>query len=196
MDALEYTSIAIRHVDPGYSASPLCTSARAMRKAAIAIAAAEAALAAQPVAEHAGRWYCIARDGAATLCKDEEDARANARHCDLSWPKGAPHRAVRFVEADATDMLRADLAEEQRLNGMGAEREARLMAQEFELRREVERLRADAERYRLLRDRRIDGWAICEWIDEPDGVGYYGDARPAAVVDAAIDAARNTKEQP
>jgi hypothetical protein len=48
MDALEYTSIAIRHVDPGYSASPLCTSARAMRKAAIAIAAAEASLASQP----------------------------------------------------------------------------------------------------------------------------------------------------
>lgn len=40
------------------------------------------------------RWYCVSNDGMATLCKDEEDARANARHCDLEWPKGAPHRAV------------------------------------------------------------------------------------------------------
>lgn len=40
------------------------------------------------------RWYCVSSYGIATLCKDEEDARATARHCDLAWPKGSPHRAV------------------------------------------------------------------------------------------------------
>lgn len=47
------------------------------------------------------RWYCVSADGIATLCKDEEDARANARHCDLAWPKGAPHRAVLLGDVDA-----------------------------------------------------------------------------------------------
>lgn len=40
------------------------------------------------------RWYCVSREGQATLCVGEEDARANAEHCDLAWPAGGPHRAV------------------------------------------------------------------------------------------------------
>jgi hypothetical protein len=44
------------------------------------------------------RWYCVSREGMATLCKDEEDARANAAHCDQAWRAGGPHRAVRLVD--------------------------------------------------------------------------------------------------
>jgi hypothetical protein len=40
------------------------------------------------------RWYCVSRDGLATLCADEQDARMLARHCDETYPKGAPYRAV------------------------------------------------------------------------------------------------------
>lgn len=58
----------------------------------------------------APRWYCVSADGMATLCKDQEDAQANARHCDLAWPKGAPHRAVLLGDVAAdTELLRAAL---------------------------------------------------------------------------------------
>lgn len=40
------------------------------------------------------RWYCIAADGPATLCVDEEDAREVARDADRDYPKQAPHLAV------------------------------------------------------------------------------------------------------
>lgn len=62
-------------------------------------------------------WYCVSRDGRATLCVDEEDARANAAHCDQSWRDGSPHRVVQLVDAveltDATRVARheADCAE-------------------------------------------------------------------------------------
>lgn len=50
---------------------------------------------------------------------------------------------------------------------------------------------ADARRYRWLRDDTDSDWAICKWnCDEPDGIGYYRDARKPDVVDAAIDSAR------
>ena len=45
------------------------------------------------------RWYCVSREGMATLCKDEEDARANAAHCDQAWRAGGPHRAVQLLDA-------------------------------------------------------------------------------------------------
>ena len=65
-------------------------------------------------------------------------------------------------------------------------------AERDQLRAEVERLRADAERYRWLRDNLESEWAICEWQDDPDGLGYYRDARAPEFVDAAIDRARTT----
>jgi hypothetical protein len=54
-----------------------------------------------------GRWYCVSRIGIATLCVDEEDARANAEQCDVAWPAGGPHRAVRLVDAVEVERLRA-----------------------------------------------------------------------------------------
>ena len=40
------------------------------------------------------RWYVVNRDGLATLCADEADARKVADECDLMFPRAAPHRAV------------------------------------------------------------------------------------------------------
>lgn len=59
------------------------------------------------------RWYCVSRDGIATLCKDREDAEVNASHCDLAWPAGGPHRVVLMgdvaAERDEIRCLRAAL---------------------------------------------------------------------------------------
>lgn len=71
-----------------------------------------------------------------------------------------------------------------------AARIASLEAERDQLRVEVERLRPNALRYEFLRDDINSDWAICEWShDEPDGIGYYRDARAPDVVDAAIDRA-------
>ena len=40
------------------------------------------------------RWYCVSKDGMATLCHDETDALATAIACDRMYPAQAPHRAV------------------------------------------------------------------------------------------------------
>ena len=53
---------------------------------------------------------------------------------------------------------------------------------------ENEALKADALRYRWVRDSRGD-WAICEWEDR-----WYRDSRAPHVVDAAIDAAMKDQE--
>ena len=45
------------------------------------------------------RWYMVTKDGAATLCVDEQDARDEAARADQEWPRNAPHRAVQLVEA-------------------------------------------------------------------------------------------------
>lgn len=77
-----------------------------------------------------------------------------------------------------------------------AEKLAQVEAERDQLRAEVERLGADAERYRWLRDNLESEWAICEWQDDPDGLGYYRDARAPEFVDAAIDHARTTHKDP
>ena len=69
-------------------------------------------------------------------------------------------------------------------------------AERDQLRAEVERLRPNAERYEWLRDNLESEWAICEWQDDPDGLGYYRDARASHIVDAAIDLARTHKDTP
>lgn len=54
------------------------------------------------------RWYCMANNGLATLCANENDARIMAQDGDISWPKNAPHRAVLLGDVSAVpDMLAA-----------------------------------------------------------------------------------------
>lgn len=62
--------------------------------------AGHAAAKAETAAPVVGRWYCVANDGAATLCVDEADARESASEADIAFPRMAPHRAVQLVPAD------------------------------------------------------------------------------------------------
>lgn len=89
------------------------------------------------------RWYCVGRDGLATLCKDEADALANAKGADVLYARQAPHRAVM-------------------LGDVAAERGARIEAQ-----RQVEQLqerikRADVETAKAVAAERercaVDAW--------------------------------------
>lgn len=43
------------------------------------------------------RWYMVTKDGLATLCADEEDARSSAAEADELWPNNAPHTAVQLA---------------------------------------------------------------------------------------------------
>ena len=55
----------------------------------------------RPAAE--ARWYCVSREGLATLCKDEADAHETVAGADKSWPRGGPHNAVQLVDAAAVE---------------------------------------------------------------------------------------------
>lgn len=60
-------------------------------------------------------WYCLSRDGLATLCKDAADAKETAGQCDKSWPAGGPYRAVLLVDAVEIAWLRHELAKSGKL---------------------------------------------------------------------------------
>lgn len=104
-----------------------------------------------------------------------------------------PNETLPLYSAETVQALQAECEEQARLNGMGAEREARLMAQVAGLQAERDALAKDAARYRWLRER----WGrIAEEYEDDrmtfigreknDGEGWYTDPDS---VDAAIDAA-------
>lgn len=67
------------------------------------------------------RWYVVNRDGLATLCADEADARKVADECDLMFPRVAPHRAVLLGDVAAERERCAGVAEHQaECNGLAA----------------------------------------------------------------------------
>ena len=47
------------------------------------------------------RWYCVSREGMATLCVDEADAQMNAVSEQLTYPRSGPYRAAQLVDASA-----------------------------------------------------------------------------------------------
>ena len=51
------------------------------------------------------RWYCVAADGMATLCANEDDAEQNAKMADMDWPRNGPHQAVLLMDAEDLSML-------------------------------------------------------------------------------------------
>ena len=57
------------------------------------------------------RWYCLSRDGMATLCADEEDAKEVAAESWVAWPQNGPYRVAKMVDADTAEALRAALTE-------------------------------------------------------------------------------------
>lgn len=61
-----------------------------------------------------------------------------------------PNEMLPLYSAETVQSLLAEANEQARLNGMGAEREARLMASVIELQAECDALAKDAARYRWL----------------------------------------------
>ena len=125
------------------------------------------------------------------LCAQRDAARATVRQ----QAERDEHQAT----ATALIALLADIRKACGDNGKRMQPElvefiGAMKAQRDQLRAEVERLRPNAERYEWLRDNLESEWAICEWQDDPDGLGYYRDARASHIVDADIDAARTHKE--
>lgn len=68
------------------------------------------------------RWYCLDRDGLATLCKDEADAREQVIENDDCWPRRAPHRAA--LLGDVTLLMKRHALEIERLRERVFELEA------------------------------------------------------------------------
>ena len=54
------------------------------------------------------RWYCVSRDGLATLCLDEANAREMAAQCAHDYPRQAPYRAVLLGDVTALRESMAD----------------------------------------------------------------------------------------
>ena len=54
------------------------------------------------------RWYCLSREGMATLCTDEENAKEVAAESFVLYPQNGPYRAVQMVDgAHVTNLLAA-----------------------------------------------------------------------------------------
>ena len=49
------------------------------------------------------RWYCVSRDGMATLCTCEADAKVEAANARESYPRNGPYRAVRLAAVDEAE---------------------------------------------------------------------------------------------
>lgn len=73
------------------------------------------------------RWYCLSRDGLATLCADEDDAHEVAAESWVAWPHNGPYRVAQMV--DAEQVAAAAAAERERWAG----RVQPLTARELEL---------------------------------------------------------------
>lgn len=159
----------------------------------------------------APRWYSVTRDGAATLCVDEDDARQVASESDVAWPRMGPHRAVQLVDASAIaeleqecERLRKALSLVQQhhatawnrghMMGMEANRQIAKQAQEA--------VASDAWGNTQLTEALMKAEAECEALRKDAGryallrrgqrwsvVNGIGDTLRADTLDSAIDAA-------
>lgn len=135
---------------------------------------------------------------------DRNEALRLADELDYKWQRGlAPNdgetrqaAAILRQQAERIAELEGELRQMTNNAADLAVHSQEVEAERDQLRAEVERLRTNAERYEWLRDNLESEWAICEWQDDPDGLGYYRDARASHIVDAAIDAARTHKDTP
>lgn len=103
---------------------------------------------------------------------------------DLSAWANRPVNPEPLYSAETVQALCAEVNEQARLNGMGAEREARLMAQVAELRAERDALAKDAARYRWL----CEGGLYRVGFDSTGRVSL-------SMLDSAIDAAMSEEER-
>lgn len=111
-----------------------------------------------------------------------------------------PNETLPLYSAETVQALQAECEEQARLNGMGAEREARLMAQVAGLQAERDALAKDAARYRWLRKGESDDVAVVRGLGAMDygmsAVVYtYSEEIDGNDLDAAIDAAMAEEER-
>ena len=97
---------AIRRVCAAYPTDDAAPTCVAILRAVLGANIESALVAPAPV-----RWYCVSREGIATWCKDEADARDTATSADVAWPNCKPHRAMQLVDAAEIERLRAALAQ-------------------------------------------------------------------------------------
>lgn len=114
---------------------------------------------------------------------DNDKTTEPCKRHDCKRVRAEMQAVVERVQAER-DAALAECNEQARLNGMGAEREARLMAQVAELRAERDALAKDAARYRWLRA----GGLYRVGFDSTGGVSL-------SVLDSAIDAAMSEGER-
>lgn len=74
-----------------------------------------------PQPQAAPHWYCLSRDGLATLCADEEDAKEVAAESFALYPQHGPYRAVQMIE---TGTAGSALAEQHEREDVGKMRTA------------------------------------------------------------------------
>jgi len=112
------------------------------------------------------RWYSVDKTGAATLCIDEADAICEAKQNATLYERNAPHTATQLVPVP-------DLAA---------------------LLKELDAAKADAERYRWLRDQDWFDGPMCVLCDPKrvltKGIGIGADCPSRDRLDTAIDKAR------
>lgn len=127
------------------------------------------------------RWYCLDRDGVAMLCKDEEDARAQAAENDDCWPGRAPHRAVLMCEVSAADahipmarLIELETAEHER--DILRTDNAKLAREAHTWSKAAETYAADAERFRWLAEHTV-ATGLARWVHPFQFLGEAVDAR-------------------
>jgi hypothetical protein len=99
--------------------------------------------------------------------------------------------SLEWLAANRIEQLEAEVLEQCRINGMGAERELALMAKVERLERENAELRKDAERYRwLVANRKSWAWQPSAYNKEiTSGFSAYGTGYLGFSFEAAIDEA-------
>lgn len=75
------------------------------------------------------RWYCVSKDGRATLCADADDATAEVARDTADWPLHAPYTAVQLVDAAQLDAALAAKLEAEALEMSHGEVIERLRAE-------------------------------------------------------------------
>ena len=114
------------------------------------------------------RWYCVSRDGLATLCASKQNAIEMASDCARDYPRQAPYRAVLMCDvaaererwqaaANRNGHLAVAMADIERLR----EQHAQAMA---DMDAEIDRLRAALQR----QVRNIEVWLATGLPAGPD----------------------------
>ena len=116
------------------------------------------------------RWYCVSREGMATLCRDEATAQAEAQKQQDEYPRSGPYIALQLVDAAEIDRLRETL----KLQQTSYEREIAL-----DVAAERERCAKLCEGMHAEDGPHAYAWAIrTDWASDSDGPNVRGKLEP------------------